>query len=82
MPKFIIGFVVGALFAMALAVSVLHPVGKPEPTCHTFIVGVMRPEWPDDMVAIGQIQLCGENMEWSNVWGPVGSERPSDAALR
>lgn len=43
--------------------------------CETFIVAANA--GPEGVAYIGQIELCGQGgLEWSNIWGPVGAERP------
>lgn len=44
--------------------------------CETFVVATEGEL--QGTVYIGQVELCGHGgLDWSNVWGPIGTERPS-----
>lgn len=74
-----IGILIG--FATFIALSTKStPLETVEITCHTFHVATSG--GAPGYVFIGQIELCGENLEWSTIWGPIGAEKPEKVIPR
>jgi len=81
--RYVIGGIIGMCFGLAAFVfyapepeikMVLVPQPPAPVVCHTFHVALSGEL--EGVIYMGQIELCGENMEWSTIWGPIGSERP------
>jgi len=67
-------FVMGLLIGGVLMGIVANPwygvaVEDEDTECHTFYVGT---EDEFGMVLVGEVELCGKEMEWGNVHGPMG----------
>ena len=68
----LIGLIIATIMiGVVVGLAVVVYVPKPEmvaevSTCHTFHVAFPGPV---DLIYMGQVELCGENMEWSNIWG-------------
>ena len=58
---------------MVTVTLILSTTPKSEVTCHTFHVGTTN---EFGLTYIGQVELCGESMNWSTIWGPIGAEKP------
>lgn len=78
MVKFAIGTIAGIILGVSIAVGAFsYVLSHTEQECHRFNVGMFNDA---GMVYIGNIELCGENMEWSNIWGPISAPKPEDIA--
>ena len=46
-----------------------------EAECETLAVSVPSPYFPDEVIYIGAIDLCGRDLEWSNIYGPFPQDK-------
>ena len=75
MMKYLVVFVSLLVVAILLGMTsyaVAHnhqPPPEPEVTCHAFHVAFPS---QGDWVYFGESELCGENLEWSTIKGPIG----------